>query len=102
MSRPTMTMPVKVFVKWSPEKMEHLPLSCSYITVAKFAEDADHWPAECWSVVLDFPSPEIAHAPSFEATARFLMPTAPWERLKTGRTFELYEGFKKTATVTVV
>jgi hypothetical protein len=97
-----MTKPVNVRVQWSPEKMDHLPSSNNYITVAKFPEDAEHWPKEGWSVVLEFPSAEVAHAPVFEAKARFLMPTAPWERLKPGCVFELYEGAKKTAMVTVL
>lgn len=95
-----MNSPVKVNVVWSEEKMGRLPSGTSYATVAKFAEDADMWPKEGWSVVLDFPTGS-AQARSFEATARFLMPDAPWGRLKAGCVFELYEGSKLTATVTV-
>ncbi|WP_157903135.1 hypothetical protein [Cupriavidus malaysiensis] len=93
---------VKVHVQWLPEKMVNLPSSNTYSTVAKFPEDAATWPNEAWSVVLEFDSPEIAHAVSFNATARFLMPTAPFERLKPGCVFELYEGFKRTAIVRVL
>jgi hypothetical protein len=96
-----MNSPVKVNVVWADEKMGRLPSGTSYATVAKFAEDAETWPSEGWSVVLDFP-PTSAEARSFEAAARFLMPNAPWSRLKTGCVFELYEGNKRTATVTVL
>ncbi len=94
---------VKVLVKWSPEKMAHLPSSCTYSTVAKFEEDAAHWPEKGWSVVLEFPAPpDVSHAESYKASARFLVPNAPWERLKTGCVFDLYEGFKRTANITVL
>lgn len=96
-----MNSPVKVNVVWADEKTARLPSDSSYATVAKFAEDADTWPSEGWSVVLDF-SPGRAQARSFEATARFLMPNAPWGRLKSGCVFELYEGNRRTATVTVL
>lgn len=95
-----MNAPVKVNVVWADVKLSRLPTSASYVTVAKFAEDAEAWPREGWSIVLEF-QPENARARSFEATARFLMPNAPWERLKSGCIFELYEGTRKTATVTV-
>jgi hypothetical protein len=97
-----MNTPVKVRVVWCPEKMNHLPSSLSYSTVAKFSEDAAHWPDTAWSIVLDFPAPEVPHFKTFECMARFLVPSAPWEKLKTGCLFELYEGFKKTADVTVL
>jgi hypothetical protein len=96
-----MNSPVKVNAVWSEEKMARLPSGTSYATVAKFAEDANNWPSEGWSVVLDFP-PGSAQVRSFEATARFLMSNAPWDRLKAGCVFELYEGTKRTATVTVM
>ena len=96
-----MNSPVKVNVVWSEQKMGRLPEGTRYATVAKFAEDADTWPSEGWSVVLDF-APETAQVRSFEATARFLMPNAPWGRLKSGCIFELFEGAKLAATVKVL
>jgi hypothetical protein len=93
---------VKVQVKWASDKMKQgLPSSKCYSTVAKFPDDHD-WPENSWSIVLEFESPEIAHAKSFEATARFLMPNGPHERLKPGCVFEMYEGVRQTATVTVL
>lgn len=91
-----------VRVTWTSEKMKHLPKIKNYSTVAKFSEDAGNWPDSAWSIVLDFPSPEVAHAETFKATARFLVLNAPWERLKSGCVFELYEGARRTATVTVL
>jgi hypothetical protein len=93
---------VKVYVQWSPEKMASLPSSNTYITVAKFPEDAANWPNEAWSVILEFDSPLAASSGSCNATARFLMPTAPVERLESGRVFDLYEGFKRTVRIKVL
>jgi hypothetical protein len=93
---------VSVKVDWSADKMTRLPSSGSYMTVAKFAEDGNSWPEEAWSVIIEFDPPERSHAPSFQATARFLMPNAPLDRLRAGSSFGLYEGLKKTATVTVL
>ena len=93
---------VKVLIEWSPEKLLHLPTSGSYSTVAKFSEDADYWPNQAWSVVLEFEPLEISSPVLCEGTVRFLVPTAPQERLKTGCEFDLYEGFKKTASVKVL
>lgn len=96
-----MNLPVKVNVVWAEQKIAHLPTGSSYATAAKFAEDADTWPSEAWSVVLDFPL-GAAQARSFEATARFLMPNAPSARLRTGCVFELVEGAKLAAIITVL
>ena len=86
---------------WSDEKMPHLPTGTNYTTVAKFPEDSERWPMEAWSVVIEF-APGSAMNSSFEAKARFLMPDAPVSRFATGRTFDLYEGNIRTATVTVL
>jgi len=96
-----MNLGVKVNVVWSDEKTGGLPLGTTYVTVAKFLEDAGTWPSEGWSVILDFPHGKAKNR-SFEARARFLMPNAPWNRLKKGCNFELYEGDRRTALVTVL
>ena len=93
---------VKVHVQWAPEKMANLPSAGTYSTVAKFQGDTESWPNDVWSVVLEFDSPVVACNGSCNATARFLMPTAPVEKLKTGCVFDLYEGFKRTAHVEVL
>lgn len=98
-----MNQPVSVKVEWSYQKKSiGLPQSSTYVTVAKFREDADSWQKEAWSIALEFASPEVSHHESFEATASFLAPNAPWERLEKGNTFDLYEGGIKTAKVTVL
>lgn len=89
--------PVKVDVEWSSDKLNNLPKSGVYSTVAKFPEDKA-WPSDAWSIVLEIP----VSGNSSEIFARFLMPNAPWNRLKPGCKFELYEGFKLTAKVTVL
>jgi hypothetical protein len=92
---------VKVHVAWTEEKTERLPRGISYATIAKFAEDAGTWFSEGWSIVLEFP-PGSALARSFEAHVRFLMPGAPWGRLRAGCVFGLYEGDARSAVVTVL
>ena len=92
---------VKVSVTWMPEKVHRLPTSSSYSTVAKFVEDAESWPDRAWSVVLEF-EPAEGMRKTFDARARFLVSDAPWKRLQTGCTFEMYEGLKLTAKVKVL
>lgn len=94
-----MNGPVDVKVEWSKSEFSRTRSSNVYTTVAKFCEDAEGWPHEGWSVVLEFAG---ADERSDKAKARFLMPNAPWERLKRGCVFELYEGSERTAVVTVL
>jgi hypothetical protein len=95
-----MSKSVNVRVKWSQPKLNR-PSSGIYSTVARFAEDAD-WPnSDTWSVVLEFDAMEAQHA-DFNARARFLSPAAPLDRLRTGESFDLYEGRTATAHVTVL
>lgn len=96
-----MSTPVPVRVEWDANKLDRLPAGDRYITVAKFLEDGDEWNKEAWSVVLEF-LPGTALSSTFRATARFLMPDAPWERMIEGCTFEMYEGVKRSAIVTVL
>lgn len=97
-----MTSSVDVLVDWCPTKKANLPSSGIYSTVAKFAEDAELWLSEAWSVVLEFGPMQTSSDGRFLARARFLVESAPLERLSAGRVFDLYEGFKRTATVTVL
>jgi hypothetical protein len=64
-----MNASVKVNVVWSASKLKNLPSTNRYVTVAKFSEDAKHWPNEAWSVVLEFPVGSAQH-PSFEAKGK--------------------------------
>jgi hypothetical protein len=92
---------VKVKVEWTKEKLlKALPTSGSYITMARFIEN-NLSAKESWSVVLEFP-PANGVKETFEATACFLMDEAPHEYLRGGCVFEMYEGLKKTARITVL
>lgn len=93
---------VKVIVQWVEEKRPAIPQNGRYSTVAKFDEDVAHWPHEAWSIVLEFDPALAAQGGAHEAMAHFLMPSGPRQRLKSGCTFELYEGLKRTAVVTVL
>ena len=71
------------------------PTGSEYITVARFNDPAGDWSTDAWSVVLKFAdSPE-------DADVHFLAPEAPAHLLQTGVVFELYEGRKKVAEVSV-
>ena len=93
-----MTPSQPAVVHWSAEKLNNLPTSGQYITVARFPEDTSA--SEAWSVVLEIKG-DIRARPC-KAEVRFLMPNAPHERLKSGTRFELLEGNKVTATVEVI
>jgi hypothetical protein len=72
------------------------PTGEQYVTVARFEDPAGDWSTNAWSVVLSFEgSPE-------EADVSFLVPEAPPHLLQSGAVFELYEGSKKVAKVSVV
>jgi hypothetical protein len=72
------------------------PTGAQYITVARFEDPAGDWSADAWSVVLSFEgSPE-------EARVSFLAPEGPSHLLRSGVVFELYEGHKKVAEVSVL
>jgi hypothetical protein len=91
----------RVRVAWTNQKGTTRPWGDRYITVAKFPEDGASWPVDAWSVVLEFPA-GTAQQDMFEAKARFLLEDAPWERLSAGREFELYEGRRLAAKVSVL
>lgn len=89
-----------VAVHWSDEKRRSLPTSGQYITVARFAEDANTRGADAWSVVLELRGD--VRAQPCNADARFLSPEAPHDRLRRGARFELLEGDRVTAVVDVL
>jgi hypothetical protein len=96
-----MTKPIAVALVWDEWKLAALPESGQYVSVAKFAEDAESWPQEAWSIVIDLSGLDLALR-SATGAARFLMPDAPQTRLQPGRTFEMFEGARRSATVTVL
>ncbi len=96
-----MDTPVAVALKWEDWKLAALPESGQYVSVAKFPEDAESWPREAWSIVIHLSQQDSAPR-NATGTARFLMPNAPQARLQSGRTFEMFEGARRAATVTVL
>jgi hypothetical protein len=89
-------------VTWLPSEeggRSALPTGTRYVTIGRFPEDGPKWPDGSWSVVLDFPKPPSEQGVTSFGRASFLVGNAPEERLRPGRTFELYEGLRKVATV---
>jgi len=92
-------------IHWVPAEeggRTSLPTGKKYSTIARFPEDTGMWLQEAWSIVLEFDEPPSAQGNPSMAKARFLAGKAPVDRLKSGRTFELYEGNKKVAMVEIV
>ena len=89
-------------VNWVPREeggRSALPTGTRYVTIGRFPEDGEKWPDGGWSVVLDFSTPPSEQGVTSFGRASFLMEKAPHERLRPGRSFELYEGLRKVATV---
>lgn len=100
-----MSKSVLAKVHWvPPEKGGRtvLPAGKQYATVSRFQEDAESWLQEAWSIVLEFDEPPMNQGNPSLARARFLVASAPVDRLKPGRAFELYEGKKRVATVEII
>lgn len=65
-----------------------------YVSASRFPADTE-WPGgDTWSVIL-----EISEG---ETVARFLSSEAPHARLHKGATFEMFEGAKLAAAVTII
>jgi len=79
-----------------------LPTGKKYSTISRFTEDAGTWLQDAWSIVLEFDEPPSVQGNPSIARARFLVETAPVDRLKPGHAFELYEGKKKVAMVKII
>jgi hypothetical protein len=71
------------------------PTGEQYITVARFVDPAADWSADAWSVVLSF----VGSAE--DADVHFLAPEAPHHLLRPGVAFDLYEGRRKVAEVSI-
>ena len=93
---------VDVLVTWVASKAMILPDAVRYITVAKFEEDVKTWEKEAWSVVLEFTEPPAKQGNPSHGKARFLVETAPEDRLVSGKMFEMYEGKEKVAEVVIL
>ena len=95
-----MNRSVDVSIEWDTKKIASVPQNGIYSTVAKFDEDVD-WQNEAWSILLRFDPPKSGSITS-KGRAEFLMLNGPYERLKKGCTFEMYEGRNRSAIVTVL
>lgn len=73
------------------------PSGPRYISVARFDEDGENWQKAAWSVVLEFERNQGLQR--CLAEVRFLSQGGPIERLKSGRSFALFEGPKYVADV---
>lgn len=93
--------PVEVSVTWNPANASN-PISGRYSTIAKFDQDLEDWPNIAWSVLLDLVEQSEKSGKAVRAKAQFIVPGAPWGRLVKDCRFELYEGNKIKATVTVL
>lgn len=68
-----------------------------YSTVVRFVDGVESWPAdEAWSLVV-VKQREIGSEYHWLAEVHFLVPEAPHETIREGRTFELREGDKTVA-----
>lgn len=89
----------KAKLRWVPENKggrASLPSGPRYVTVSRFEDEKEKYPAEAWSLVVDFESP-LDEAGVMDATVRFLVEDAPHYLLHPGSHFELYEGLKLVA-----
>lgn len=93
-----MNSPVPVLVEWVVGPDGRIPAPSRHVTMATFAGYDDT--AGAWSIVLEFS--EVPSTEPTRATARFLVPKGPVERLQPGVEFEMRAGFTVTARVTVI
>lgn len=98
--------PHKAFAKiyWVPEAeggRKRPPQGSRYSTVARFANQANQWPQEAWSLVAEFTE---AGNNLFcrEAKIQFLSDAAPVDLLQPGNQFELLEGRRVVARGEIV
>jgi hypothetical protein len=93
---------MRATITWVPPAeggRSSLPTGERCVTVARFPKDGDRWHEEAWSVVLEASPPPAEQGSPTIGTARFLADDAPQERLRPGRSFELYEGARRVAVV---
>ena len=72
------------------------PSGPTYAAVAKLEELADRWPAEAWSVVVEWGEPPNEEC-RMRAKMRFLVAGGPEHLLVPDSRFELYEGHRLVA-----
>jgi hypothetical protein len=93
---------VPVIIQWDRDKLRNLPIAGRrYTTMAKFPDKQAN-DNSAWSIILHFPENVVRSEEKMMGEAEFLVDEAPWHWLVPGTTFEMYEGFQKTATVVTV
>jgi hypothetical protein len=86
---------VPVIIQWHGDRH---PTSGRYSTLAKFPDKQPYRNSD-WSIILHI-LPNLAHSEEkWRGEAEFLVDEAPWHWLVPGTIFEMYEGYRKTATV---
>jgi len=93
----------RALICWSASRTQRgLPNTLRYVHGIRFTEGPPPWPDETWSLVCTFDiSPSQQGNPS-TARVRFLVDTAPHDRLKPGLKCWLYEGATQAAVVEVI
>jgi hypothetical protein len=92
---------VSVEVFWEGRYASKPPSVLKHAQVSRFPQNRDLWPNNQWSIVLEFAVPPSVQGNPSNATAHFLVDTAPHERLFSGNTFELFAGRDRLATVNI-
>lgn len=87
-------MKSRVEIIWSDVIAKKIVVPGRYVQPAKFPAHV-YSSDDTWSVVLEFTEPT-------NGTACFLAPSAPHHLLKSGVTFQMFEGRTLTATVSVL
>lgn len=79
-----------------------MPTGSRYVAPARIQGVEEKWPAEAWSLVVDF-DPGQSIAADMEVSVRLSSPeTAPRNLLQPGTWFELHEGARVVAVGTIV
>ena len=78
------------------------PAAGRYYSVSRFPEDVN-WQNNAWSVVFDLRDPFESNGEMVSlGEVDFLVSNAPKERMLNHKVFDIYEGPKKVAEVTII
>lgn len=93
---------VKASLTWIPAtRAEGFTVGSRYTTVARFEDEKDKYPAEAWSLVIEFESLPDGSG-TMLTSVRFLVEEAPSYLLHPGSKFELFEGRKLVASGEII
>jgi hypothetical protein len=89
--------------RWMDGKRIDAPRSGQYSTASRARGDDDWLDGPTWSLVVEFPKDAKASRDgTFSVQVRFLVADAPSEELRSGAVFELMEGPRVAAEVTII